>query len=303
MNLNIGQLRTLRALARCGTMVAVADELGYTPGAVSQQIAALEKSVKTPLITKVGRNVTLTDAGVVLAEHADEILAAERAAIDAVLNVRDEVAAPVLLGVFGSTAAALLPAVVARARDDYPLMRVRSRELDIDDALEAVARGRVDVAFGLDYPGVPLPRLDGVEIVTLRQERYGLAVSPGAHGIRTETTIDLADAADWDWILPPADTHHGAAIRTACRQHGFEPHASHEIIDTAATLTLAAKGLGVAPVTDMMITLNSSMPIVRVRLRQEVLRTVVLIRPTGSDGRPTVRAVTQTAQRVISEGT
>jgi len=302
MNLNLAQLRTLRTLARCGTMVAVAEELGYTPGAVSQQIAALEKSVRTPLITKAGRKVLLTDAGVVLAEHAETILAAEQAALDAVLNMREHIAAPVLIGVFGSTAAALLPPVVARAQVDHPLMRVRSRELDIDDALEAVARGRVDVAFGLDYPAVPLPRMAGVEILTLRQERYGLAISPGAHGIGTEATVDLLEAADWDWILPPADTHHGAAIRRACRQHGFEPKASHEIIDTAATLTLVSKGLGVAPVTNMMMALNSSVPIVRARLRQEMLRTVVLIRLRGAAARPTVRAVTETAQRVISEG-
>ena len=120
MNLSLGQLATLRELARRGTMVAVADQLGYTPGAVSQQIAALEKAVNTPLIAKVGRKVVLTDAGTVLAEHAEAILAAEQAALDAVLNVRDHVAAPVLVGTFGSTAAALLPAVVARRTPTIP---------------------------------------------------------------------------------------------------------------------------------------------------------------------------------------
>jgi DNA-binding transcriptional LysR family regulator len=61
MNLSLGQLATLRELARRGTMVAVADQLGYTPGAVSQQIAALQKAVNTPLVAKVGRKVVLTD--------------------------------------------------------------------------------------------------------------------------------------------------------------------------------------------------------------------------------------------------
>jgi DNA-binding transcriptional LysR family regulator len=299
MNLNLGQLTTLRELARRGTMVAVADELGYTPGAVSQQIAALERSVNTRLTTKVGRKVVLTDAGTVLAEHADRVLAAERAALDAVLNVRDHVAAPVLVGTFGSTAAALLPAVVARARAAYPQMRLRSNELDVDDALDAVARGRVDAAFGLDYPSVPLPRVPGIDIITLREERFGLAVSPGAYGMRTESRIDLRDAADWEWILPPADTHYGAAMRTVCRQHGFEPATSHEIIDTAVTLALASKGLGVAPVTDMMIGLNRSVPIIRVGLVQPIVRKVVLIRPEGADARPTVRAVTEIVQHVI----
>jgi hypothetical protein len=43
---------------------------------------------------------------------------------------------------------------------------MRSCELDVDDALEAVAHGRVDAAFGLDYPSMPLPRVPGIEIVT-----------------------------------------------------------------------------------------------------------------------------------------
>jgi DNA-binding transcriptional LysR family regulator len=299
MNLSLGQLTTLRELARRGTMVAVADELGYTPGAVSQQIAALEKSVNARLITKVGRTVALTDAGIVLAQHADQVLAAERAALDAVLNVRDHLAAPVLLGTFGSTAAALLPAVVARAHDAYPQMQLRSSELDVDDALDAVTSGRVDAAFGLDYPSVPLPRTPSIEIITLREERFSLAVSPGAYGMRTESRIDLRDAAGWNWILPPSNTHYGAAIRTVCRQHGFEPTASHEIIDTAVTLALASKGLGVAPVTDMMIGLNSSVPIIRIALLQKIVRKIVLIRPEGTDTRPTVRAVTEIVQEVI----
>ena len=301
MNLNLGQLTTLRELARRGTMVAVAEELGYTPGAVSQQIAALEKSVNARLTTRVGRKVALTDAGIVLAQHADQVLAAERAALDAVLNVRDHLAAPVLLGTFGSTAAALLPAVVARAHDAYPQMQLRSIELDVDDALDAVASGRVDAAFGLDYPSLPQPRTPGIDIKPHREERFSLAVSPGAYGMRTESRIDLRDAAGWNWILPPSNTHYGAAMRTVCRQHGFEPATSHEIIDTAVTLALASKGLGVAPVTDMMIGLNSSVPIIRIALVQEIVRKIVLIRPAGADARPTVRAVTEIVQDVISD--
>ena len=53
----------------------------------------------------------------------------------------------------------------------------------------------------------------------------------------------------------------------------------------------------------MMIGLNSSVPIIRIALRQEIMRTVVLIRPEGSDARPTVRAVTETVQEVIRADT
>ena len=299
MNMRLAHLVTLRELRRRGTMVAVAEQLGYTAGAVSQQIAALERSVGAELITRMGRNVVLTDSGTVLAEHADRILAAEQSALDALRAVREEVAAPLLLGTFGSTAATLLPPVVAAAQRRYPHLGLSSRELDVDEVVTAVQHGRVDVAFGLDYPNTPMPRTSDIEMITLRTERFGLAVSSGAYGIRTEFTIDLRQAADWNWIMPPADTQFGQAVRTACRQEGFEPIVRHEIIDTAVSLALAGKGLGATFVTDMMVGLNRSVPIIRVALTQDVTRRIVLIRLAGADVRPTVRAITEIVRDVV----
>lgn len=302
MNFNLTHLVTLRELARRGTMVAVAEELGYTAGAVSQQLAALEKAVGTPLVVRAGRGVILTDAGVVLAEHAHHILGAQQAAHDAVSAVSAEVAAPLLLGTFGSTAATLLPPVVEAVRATYPQLSLSSRELDVDGAVTAVQRGQVDLAFGLDYPNSPLPLSPDIEMITLRSERFAIALAPGAYGITEARTIDLAGAADWEWILPSAATRFGEAIRTACRQAGFEPRVTHEVTDTAVCLTLAAGGLGCAPVTTMMLDLAPSLPVVRVEFEQETTRRIVLVRAAGSATRPTVRAVTDIIRTVVDAG-
>ena len=300
MVLSLVHLVTLRELARGGTMRAAAHRLGYTPGAVSQQVAALENAVGRALITQVGRGVALTDAGVVLAEHAERILAAERVARDALAEVDEQLAAPLLLGTFGSTAAALLPPVVAVTRREHPLLALTSRELDVDDALLAVQHGQVDVAFGLDYPHAPMPRNPEIELIVLRSERFGLAVSPGAYGIRVPCTIDLTDTPDWDWILPATTTRFGQALRLACRQAEVEPRVTHEVTDTAVSLALAARGLGVAPVTPMMLDLNRSVPVVLVELEQEITRRVVLIRSRASAERATVRAITDVIRSVVA---
>lgn len=301
MNFSLAQLVALRELSRHGTMTAVADALGYTPGAVSQQLAALEKTVRMPLFTRVGRRVVLTDAGVVLVEHARRILDAERSAWDALRALDEDIAAPLLLGTFGSTTAALLPPVVAAVSRDHPKLGLSSRELDVDDAMAAVQKGQVDIAFGLDYPNSPLPLSPDVDVITLRSERFGLAVSPGSLGIRTASTIDLAAASEWDWILPAPRTRFGQAIRIACRQAGFEPRVTHEVTDTAVSLTLASTGLGCAPVTSMMLDLNRSVPVLRIELEQENTRRIVLIRSSGSADRPTVRAVSETIRAVVDD--
>jgi DNA-binding transcriptional LysR family regulator len=51
----LDQLRTFVAVASAATMTAVADELGYTTGAVSQQMAALEAAAGRPLSSPSGR--------------------------------------------------------------------------------------------------------------------------------------------------------------------------------------------------------------------------------------------------------
>lgn len=303
MNLNLGNLATLRELSLSGTMTAAAQKLGYTPGAVSQQIAALEKNVGAQLITRMGRRVVLTDAGAVLAQHADRILRAEQQALDAVRAVRAEVAAPLLLGTFGSTAAALLPPVVAATRQQYPHLDLSSRELDVDEVVAAVRRREVDVAFGLDYPNTPMPLDPDVEVITLRTERLGVAVATGAHGMRADTRIDLRAAERWEWIMPPETTPFGRALRTACRQVGFEPLVRHEVADTAVALALAGRGLGATFVTDMMADLNPSVPIVRIALEQDIQRRIVLIRRTGADVRPTVEAVTAITRAAVGPST
>src|SRR3954454_8633332 len=65
-------LRTFVAVARHGSFSAAAAELGYTQSAISQQIAALEGDLGTPLLHR--RPVAPTEAGARLLDHAAPIL-------------------------------------------------------------------------------------------------------------------------------------------------------------------------------------------------------------------------------------
>ena len=81
--LDLRRLRLLHELHRLGTVSAVADALSYSPSTVSQQLRVLEREAGTPLFEPAGRRVRLTDAAIVLAEHAERLLAgAERAEAD-----------------------------------------------------------------------------------------------------------------------------------------------------------------------------------------------------------------------------
>src|SRR4051794_33546856 len=76
--LDLRRLRLLRELHERGTIAAVADALQFTPSAVSQQLAMLERETGIRLLERAGRGVRLTDPALVLVEHAEGLL--ERAA-------------------------------------------------------------------------------------------------------------------------------------------------------------------------------------------------------------------------------
>src|SRR5258708_5860385 len=59
--LDLQRLRLLHELHARGTIAAVADALQFTPSAVSQQLAVLEREAGVPLLEKAGRGVRLTD--------------------------------------------------------------------------------------------------------------------------------------------------------------------------------------------------------------------------------------------------
>jgi DNA-binding transcriptional LysR family regulator len=77
--LDLRRLRLLHELHQRGTIAAVADALQFTPSAVSQQLAVLERETGVRLLERAGRGVRLTDSALALVDHANALL--ERAAL------------------------------------------------------------------------------------------------------------------------------------------------------------------------------------------------------------------------------
>ena len=302
MDWTSAQLRSFVELTRRGTITAVAEALGYTPGGVSQQIAALEKATGMELLRRVGRRVELTDAGKTLARHAERMLSTEAEAVEALERTRNEASGVLVVGLFATAAAEILPLALRRGRESHPGLTVRSRDMDVDEVYAAVSSGAVDLALGLDYPDVPIPRDPALRVMPLYRERFSLAVPTGSMDGRA--VVSLADTRDLGWLLPAAESYYGRALRTACRRAGIEPEVLHEVTDTAATLALVEAGVGVSTVTDLMLRLRSSRFDV-VELRETIERHIVVVFRSAAEHRPTVAALVDILRAVAGsrEGT
>lgn len=285
------QLRSLVELARRGTITAVAQALGYTPGGVSQQLATLEKAAGQRLLRRVGRRVELTDAGRALATHAERMLGVEADAVAALerAGTAETVTGRLDVTLFATAAAEILPLVLTALRRRYPDLDVRSREtVEVDEVYDSVASGGMDLALGLDYPDMPIRRDPALRMTGLYRERFSVAVPPGT--LAGAEVVSLSELAESDWILPDPRTHYGQAVLTVCRRAGIEPRVRHEVTDTAASLALVEAGVGIAPVTGLMLGLRPSRVDV-VRLTETFERDIVAITRAVAQTRPTVAAL------------
>src|SRR5690242_5086362 len=160
--LDIRRLRMLHEFAARGSIARTADALGYTPSAVSQQLAALEREAGTALLDRTARSAGLTDAGRRLAQHAERILAmVEEAEADLSAHAA-EPSGRVVVTAFPSAAVAFAPAL-ARSLRAHPRLALLLRQSSPPDGLQLVRSGEVEVAIVDDWTGRLAANMDVAE--------------------------------------------------------------------------------------------------------------------------------------------
>ncbi|MBB5913006.1 DNA-binding transcriptional LysR family regulator [Nocardia transvalensis] len=253
MDLSLARLRMLRELYRRGTITAAATALHYTASAVSQQLAQLERDVGTRLFERRGRRVQLTDQGVLLAEHAGEILAAVERATQALEEAGESVTGKITAGVWASVASGLVPDALTALARTHPGISVRTKELAPESTAAAVRDGSLDLSFVLDYSNYPMTWDRGLERAIIAVERLYAAVPVGAV---PAASVTLGELTEHPWILAPARSHFGHAVRLAFQSAGLEPRIDHEVEEQATAMAMVAAGLGVTLVSDLGLALR-----------------------------------------------
>ncbi|MEV0715111.1 LysR family transcriptional regulator [Asanoa sp. NPDC050611] len=285
--LDLRRLRLLCDLSRLGTIAAVAQAHTYTPSAVSQQLATLEREAGVDLLRRTGRRVTLTAAGHVLVQHADAVFAALEHTTAVLAAVGAGVSGPLRIGAFPTAVRTLLPATLVALGREHPGLELMVTELDPAEVPGALRDRRLDVGLLHDYDVVPVkpdPTLDSVPLLT---EPVFLAVPA------TGAAATLAEAADEPWILATPGTLCHTVTLQVCRSAGYLPRARHHADDFATVLALVAAGQGVS----LVPALAATDPPAEVRLvRLDTRRRTRVAYRTGAAAHPAVAAFTAAIQ-------
>ena len=194
MELDLAQLRSLRAAVDGGTLEAAARELHITPSAVSQRLKALEQSAGQLLLVR-SRPVRITEPGRALLTLARQL---DLLTTDAVRDIAPERAGPAVLPVAvnaDSLSTWLLPALAPLHADG---VRLDLHRADQDATAVLLREGRVAAAV----TGAAAP-VGGCSSTRLGVMRYRPVATPAfvdrwfADGV-TGTALGRAPVVHYD---------------------------------------------------------------------------------------------------------
>lgn len=282
MSWTLTQLQTFCVVADRGSMQAAATECGYTPGAVSQQMAALSRAVGGELFLRDGRGVVLSDLGQAFLPHARRVSRADRGAQRA-LGELHAGRATVRVGIFETAGAVCCRPLLRRAAAADPPVDLVFEEVDVEQAAGAVRSGVVDVALSVHYELVPVQLPPEVVSVRLLTEPFVQARSREPGGAST-------------WIVPPVAETFGLAVQRALHLAGRGQESAHVVTDTALMVALVEAGVGRALVNPLMLRVHPRELEVEPAPRAGS-RTIVAL-TTRAQGR---RASVQTVLRALEE--
>lgn len=240
------ELRHLRYFA------AVAEELHFGRAArklhisqppLSMQIRALEAELGVKLLNRTRRHVSLTRAGTVFLQDAQQILErSEQAVLTARRAERGEIG-ELAIGFISVADYNLLPLVLREFRRQYPLVTLSLKESTTDTQIADLLDSRIDVGFLL--PPVNEPAIESTPVlreplIVALPERHPLARRRGA--------IPLGLLADAPFIITPRHMAPGLYddIVSFCHAAGFSPQIAQEAIQMQTVVSLVSAEMGVA---------------------------------------------------------
>ena len=240
-----GRLRVLVEVAHAGSIAAAATRMAFTPSALSQQLSKLERELGARLLDRGPGGVKLTAAGRVLVEHGERVLGELRAADEAVRALLGAEPERLSIGAFPTAGQLLVPGALGEFRSRHPGVQLSLVDLEPPAGYGLVASRELDLLITHRYPGVALPKADGLQRLRLLDDPLVLAM-PAAHPLAGAGRVAFADLGGQEWICGGPGIADLITLERLARRTGVDVKVAFETHNYEVTLALLRAGLGMA---------------------------------------------------------
>lgn len=251
-------------VARCGSFSIAAQNLFITQSAVSKRIAQLESQLNTRLFDRIGRSVTLTEAGETLMPQAEQILTQFEDARRSLNNLSGEVTGRLSLAASHHISLHRLPETLRAFVRRYPEVEMDLRFYESEVAYEAVVHGDIELAL------ITLSPQSDSRLVsqTVWDDRLHYCIAAD-HPLAQLPSVNFDQLNAYPAILPPATTFTYQIVQQQLQSLGLEPNLgiSTNYLDTIRMMVRSGLGWSLLPETmldEQLVRLNTgSKPVER----------------------------------------
>ncbi|MDJ0877293.1 MAG: LysR family transcriptional regulator [Halieaceae bacterium] len=237
--MDIQNLEAFLLVAEQGSFSGAAEALHITQPAVSKRIAALEQQLGDSLFDRIGRSVTLTEAGRALLPHAEAISGHLRQARQSIDDLSGEVTGRLKLGTSHHIGLHRLPPVLRQYSEAYPGVALDIDFMDSEQAVDELTRGNVEIAVVTLAPE-PAPNIVSTPVWDDPLDFMATADHPLA-GLGP---LPLSSFCDYPVILPGLTTFTGRIVRQLFEAEGLKLDITLSTNYLETIRMMAAVGLG-----------------------------------------------------------
>lgn len=242
MGIELRHLRYFLAVAEELHFGRAAERLRIAQPSLSQQIRKLEREMGVELFDRTNQRVRLSPAGEALLPGALKTLEGARESVDRAREAGAGMTGHLNVGFIETAAIKVVPEAVRRFRAGHPRISLTLLELGVEEQIQGLISGRLDLGFVRERPAVK-----GLTTETVLEERLILAV-PAGHpfadrtGLATTELNGEAFVGVERGVLPELHDETIAMLRG----HGHAGDFAQKASSVLAVLGLVSAGLGLA---------------------------------------------------------
>ncbi len=217
--MDLASLNAFIAIAETGSFSLAGERLHLTQPAVSKRLAALESQLKVRLFDRLGREVSLTEAGRALLPRAYQILNVLDDTRRALTNLTGDVSGRLCLATSHHIGLHRLPPLLRTFTRRFPEVNLDIRFLDSEIAYEEVLHGRAELAVITLAPQTAAP----VSATRVWDDPLDFVVAP-EHPLAQKAGITLADVARYPAVFPGGNTFTHHIAQRLFEREGLTPN-------------------------------------------------------------------------------
>ncbi|MCY1289649.1 HTH-type transcriptional activator CmpR [compost metagenome] len=217
--MDLASLNAFIAIAETGSFSEAGERLHLTQPAVSKRIASLEQQLSVRLFDRLGREVSLTEAGRALLPRAYQILNVLDDTRRALSNLSGDISGRLTLATSHHIGLHRLPPLLRAFTRAYPQVALDIQFLDSEVAYEEILHGRVELAVITLAPETALP----VQAVPVWNDPLDFVAAP-EHPLARDKTIFLPDVARHPAVFPGGNTFTHHIVRRMFEAEGLTPN-------------------------------------------------------------------------------